>query len=156
MDGEQDQKRGLEVAIAADHAGYPLKEDLKNFLKNKGYTPIDLGTHSADPVDYPDFADPLARGISNGDYERGILICGTGIGMSMTANRFPGVRAALVQDAETARLSREHNDANVLVLGGRVTPFESAREILEVWLATEFAGGRHERRIQKMERLNGN
>jgi len=156
MDRTQAGKQRPEVAIAADHAGYPLKEDLKAFLKEKGYTPIDLGTHSTDSVDYPDFADPLARGISNGDYERGILICGTGIGMSMSANRFPGVRAALVQDPETARLSREHNDANVLVLGGRMTPLENAREILQVWLTTEFAGGRHERRIQKLESLNGN
>lgn len=147
------ENHGGMVVMASDHAGYPLKESLRSYLIENGYTAVDLGTYSSAAVDYSDYAFELARGIASGQWPRGILICGSGIGMSMGANRFRGVRAALVRDLESARLSREHNDANVLVLGGRVTPPDVAREIVSVWLGTAFSGGRHERRIRKLDEL---
>jgi ribose 5-phosphate isomerase B len=138
------------IAIAADHAGFDLKSALSEELRRAGFEVLDLGTNSADSVDYPDFADALAGAIGKGRVNRGVLVCGTGIGISIAANRHRGVRAALCRDATDARLAREHNDANVLVLGGRTTGVEAARDCLKTFLATPFAGGRHARRVEKL------
>ncbi|MEE9615018.1 MAG: ribose 5-phosphate isomerase B [Thermodesulfobacteriota bacterium] len=138
------------IAIASDHAGRELKEDLKEFLSGAGLEPVDMGPDGDESVDYPDYGFPLAGKVSTGEMDRGILICGTGIGMSIVANKFPGVRAALVSDVYSARMAREHNDSNVLVIGGRTTGKGLAREILKVWLETKFAAGRHQRRLDKI------
>jgi ribose 5-phosphate isomerase B len=138
------------IALGADHAGYGLKEALKAWLINHGYQVLDLGTHSTESVDYPDYAALVAESVVDHKVERGLLICGTGIGMSMVANKVPGVRAALCGDLYTARMSREHNDANVLVLGGRLMGTDMAADILQAWLQTEFAAGRHARRVEKI------
>lgn len=138
------------IALGADHAGFPLKEALKDWLTAEGHGVLDLGTHSPDSVDYPDYAARVAESIRTGRAERGVLICGTGIGMAMAANKVDGIRAAVCGDPETARLSREHNDANVLALGGRTIEGARAVDILRVWLATPFLGGRHARRLQKL------
>ena len=140
----------MTVALGCDHAGWELKERLKAWLIQTGHQVLDFGTHSPDSVDYPDYALQVADSIANGKVERGVLVCGTGIGMAMTANKVPGVRAAFCPDPFTARLSREHNDANVLTLGGRLMGSEMAIEILGIWLATPFQGGRHSRRIEKI------
>jgi len=142
------------VALGADHAGFPLKEYLKTWLIGRGYDVVDLGTQSAESVDYPDFAVGVSSAVTAGKADRGILVCGTGIGMAMAANKLPGVRAATCSDAFTARMSREHNDANVLALGARITSREAAIEILELWLDTDFAGGRHARRVDKIVALD--
>jgi len=142
------------VALGADHAGFPLKEYLKTWLIGRGYDVVDLGTQSAESVDYPDFAVGVGSAVTAGKADRGILVCGTGIGMAMAANKLPGVRAAACSDAFTARMSREHNDANVLALGARITSREAAIEILELWLDTDFAGGRHARRVDKIVALD--
>jgi ribose 5-phosphate isomerase B len=141
------------LTIGADHAGFVLKEALKAALVAQGYDVTDAGTSNAEPADYPDFAARVARAISRGTGGRGILICGSGIGMSITANRFPRVRAALCLDAEAARLSRLHNDANILVLAARRTGTEDAVDIASVWLATPFEGGRHQRRLEKIRAI---
>jgi ribose 5-phosphate isomerase B len=138
------------IAIAADHAGFDLKSVLVEELRKAGHGVIDLGTNSTDSVDYPDFADAVAQAIKAGQAARGVLVCGTGIGISIAANRHKGVRAALCRDSTDARLAREHNDANVLVLGGRTTGIEAARDCLKSFLSTPFAGGRHQRRVGKM------
>jgi len=138
------------IAIAADHAGFDLKSALVEELRKSGLKVIDLGTNSADSVDYPDFADAVAKAIKSGQAPRGVLVCGTGIGISIAANRHKGVRAALCRDSTDARLAREHNDANVLVLGGRTTGIEAARDCLKLFLSTPFSGGRHVRRVEKM------
>lgn len=138
------------VALASDHAGYGLKEYLKHFLADSGYTVQDLGTNSRDPVDYPDFARAVAEAVASGKAWRGVVVDGAGIGSAMAANKVPGVRAALCYDRATARNSREHNDANVLTLGERLIPAELAREVTAVWLETKFAGGRHQNRIDKI------
>lgn len=140
----------MTVALGCDHAGWELKERLKAWLIQAGHQVVDFGTHSPDPVDYPDYAIQVADSVANGKAERGVLICGTGIGMAMAANKIPGVRAAFCPDLFTARLSREHNDSNVLTLGGRLMGREMAIEILGIWLATPFQGGRHSRRIAKI------
>ena len=147
--------RGMTVvALGADHAGFPLKEDLKTWLIARGYDVVDLGTQSAESVDYPDFAIGVGSAITAGKADRGVLVCGTGIGMAMAANKVPGVRAAACTDAFSARMSREHNDANVLALGARITARDAAIEILEIWLGAEFAGGRHARRVEKILALD--
>lgn len=138
------------IIIAADHAGYALKETLKPFLAEMGLTVTDVGTDSERSVDYPDPGGKASEAVSTGLFPRGILICGSGIGMSIVANRFPGVRAALCLDEEMARLSRMHNDANILVLAGRKTDTDAARRIVGVWLSTPFEGGRHQRRLDKI------
>jgi len=143
----------MKIALGSDHAGFELKEDLRSFLGERQVEILDLGTFSEAPVDYPDVAIKVAEEVSRGEVERGLLICGTGIGMSMVANRFAGVRAALCHDVYTARMSREHNNANILALGGRVIGKGLAREILKVWLETQFQGGRHERRLDKITAL---
>jgi ribose 5-phosphate isomerase B len=141
------------IVIGCDHAGWELKESLKAWLIQGGHQIQDFGTHSPDSVDYPDYAVQVAEAVASGKAERGVLICGTGIGMTMAANKVPGVRAALCSDLFTARMSRAHNDANVLALGGRLTGKEAAQEILEMWLTTEFAGGRHGRRVEKIREI---
>ena len=138
------------IVVAADHAGFDLKEVIKAELEALGFAIDDLGTHDTESVDYPDFADALAGAVLNGGARRGVLLCGTGIGASIAANRHRGVRAALCHDAESARMGRLHNDANVLVLGGRVTADETARECLRVFLDTPFEGGRHTPRVAKL------
>jgi ribose 5-phosphate isomerase B len=143
----------MDIGLACDHGGFELKEELKAFLKSSGLEAIDFGSFDETSVDYPDFGILLAQKVSKGELERGILICGTGIGMSIVANKFPGVRAALVNDLYSARCSREHNDSNILVIGGRVVGKELAKEIARVWLNTSFSGGRHKRRLEKIEVL---
>jgi ribose 5-phosphate isomerase B len=140
------------IAIASDHGGYDLKQLLIDDLKAKGHEVLDLGTNGPDSVDYPDYADLMAAAIKGGKAGRGILLCGSGIGISIAANRHPELRAALVHDALTARLSRLHNDANVIVMGGRILGIELAKDCLDVFLKTEFEGGRHARRVAKMSR----
>src|SRR5215831_522582 len=140
------------ILIASDHAGFELKEKLERALKESGYTVDDLGTNSAESTDYADYAHPLAREVSEGRAERGVLLCGTGLGMSYTANRYPHVRAAVAWTPEIAALAREHNDANVLVLPARFVGTEEGKAILKAWLDTPFAGGRHARRVAKIER----
>jgi len=139
------------LLIASDHAGFELKEKLERALDAMRVAYRDLGPASAEPVDYPDQARKVAESISRGDADRGLLVCGSGQGMAMAANRYRGVRAALGPDEETARLSREHNDANVLALGGRLVDHEVAARILKVWLETPFGGGRHAARVAKIE-----
>ena len=138
------------IAIAADHAGVALKAVLIELLGELGYRVLDLGTDGAESVDYPDFADALAAAIKEGKVSRGVLVCGSGIGISIAANRHPHVRAALCHDTTGARLSRLHNDANVLALGARTTGVETAGDCLRVFLDTGFEGGRHQRRVDKM------
>jgi ribose 5-phosphate isomerase B len=139
------------VILGSDHAGFVLKERLKSALDRLGIEWEDVGTRSEDSVDYPDFAHRVAEAVAAGRFSRGVLICGTGIGVSITANRHPGVRAALACDEEGARLSREHNDANILALGGRTTDPDRAERMLEIWLSAPFTGGRHGRRVAKIE-----
>jgi ribose 5-phosphate isomerase B len=139
------------LVIASDHAGFELKEKLKKTLDRLSVAYTDAGVHSGDAVDYPDYARKVAEAVSRGEAERGLLVCGSGQGMAMTANRYRGVRAATPIDEETARLSREHNDANVLALGGRTLDHAAADRIVEVWLATPFAGGHHVRRVHKID-----
>lgn len=143
----------MKIAIGSDHAGYWLKEVLKRHLESQGHQVTDYGAFSEESVDYPDIGFPLAKGVADGQYDRGVLICGTGQGMVMVANRVKGVRAALCFDQEAARMARKHNDANVLVLSGWKVPPEEAVRILEVWLTTEFEEGRHLRRIKKLDDL---
>lgn len=138
------------IAIAADHAGFELKDLLKGELEAAGYDVLDLGTNGPESVDYPDFADALAGAVTDGRASRGVLVCGSGIGISIAANRHKGVRAAAVYDETAARLARQHNDANVLALGARLTGVEIAKACLKTFLETEFEGGRHQRRVDKM------
>ncbi len=140
----------MKVAIGSDHAGFELKEIISSMVKNMGYELIDMGTGSSCSVDYPDYAEAVAKAVSQGSVERGILICGTGIGMSIVANKFKNVRAALCNDLFTAKMSRLHNDANILCIGGRVVGKDLAMEIVNVWFNTPFEGGRHSRRIEKI------
>lgn len=138
------------IAIASDHAGYDLKTALSRELAEMGYEVLDLGTDGPQSVDYPDFAAALAKAVQAGEAERGVLICGTGIGMAMAANRHPGIRAAVCWDETSVRLTREHNDANVLALGARLLGTEVARDCLRTFLSTDFAGGRHVGRVAKI------
>ena len=140
------------IPIAADHAGFEMKQKLEKVLERMGYDVQDLGTNSEASTDYPDFAHPLAHEVSAGEAKRGILLCGTGLGMSYVANRYPHVRAAVVWAPEIARLARQHNDANILVLPSRYLTESEAEEILKAFLETPFDGGRHERRVEKIER----
>lgn len=139
------------IPIGADHAGFALKERLKQELAALGFEPLDLGTHSAASTDYPDYAHPVAAKVEHGEARRGVLLCGTGLGMAYAANRHAGVRAAVAWTPEIARLARAHNDANVLVLPARYVSEQEGLEILRAWLAEPFEGGRHVRRIQKIE-----
>ena len=139
------------IILGSDHAGFALKEELKQRLQQKGLQVEDIGAPSEQPVDYPVVAHELAEAVASGRFERGVIVCGTGIGVSIAANRHAGVRAALAYDETTARLSRAHNDANVLALGGRSLDHGAARRILDVWLDTPFEGGRHARRVALIE-----
>lgn len=148
----QDKK----ILIAADHAGCPLKEGLVAYLKSQGFTPIDYGTDDPQtPSDYPDQAALLARGIAEQAGQYGVLICGSGIGMSIAVNRYPFIRGALVYSPKMAELARRHNNANVLILGGRMTDITTATQCLDVFLTTPFDGGRHTARVAKLERMPG-
>jgi ribose 5-phosphate isomerase B len=140
------------IPIGSDHAGFDLKETLKRHLRERGLDVGDVGTDSAESTDYPDYAKKVAASVSTGESQRGILMCGTGLGMSYAANRYPNVRAAVAWTPEIARLSRNHNDSNVLVLPARFVSEETALEILDSWLDAEFEGGRHARRVSKIER----
>ena len=141
------------IAIASDHAGRELKEDIKEFLRDRGMDVVDLGTDEERSVDYPDYGFPVAEKVSKGEVKRGILICGTGIGMSIVANKFRNVRAALANDVYSARMAKEHNDANIIVIGGRMVAKGLAREIVNTWLECEFKGGRHQRRLDKIKEI---
>jgi len=139
------------IIIGSDHAAYELKEKIKTYLIEKGYQVEDAGTNSEASVNYVDYGKKVAGAVSKGQYSKGILLCGTGLGMSMTANRFPKVRAALCSDVFSAKMSRLHNDANILVLGGRLVGDILAFELVQTWLTTEFEGGRHLERIQSID-----
>ncbi|MFN3282882.1 MAG: ribose 5-phosphate isomerase B [Pseudothermotoga sp.] len=144
----------MKIALGSDHAGFKLKEALKGFLISKDFKVLDEGTYSEDSVDYPDFAKKVANDIKSKNADFGILVCGTGIGMSIAANRIKGIRAALCLFPEMARLARLHNDANVLVLPGRLISSELAQWITEVFLSERFEGGRHEKRVKKIEEMD--
>ncbi len=141
------------IAIASDHAGFDGKEAIKKSLDELGVAYQDFGTHSQDSVDYPDYAEHVAKAVAAGEYERGILVCGSGIGMEIAANKVSGIRAALAWNEETARLSRTHNDANIIAVGARTTPPETIEQIIRIFLNTDFEGGRHQRRIEKIAQL---
>ncbi len=143
----------MKIAIASDHAGFEMKEEVKGFLKELGHEYKDFGTEDKKPVDYPDFALKVANAVSKNECERGILFCGTGLGMSIVANKISGIRAVLCYDINTAKLSREHNDANILTLGARIIEFEKAKRIISVWLETDFLGERHSKRIEKIKEI---
>lgn len=140
----------MKIAIGSDHAGVELKSELVQLLKNMGSDVLDVGPTTSESVDYPDFGDKVSTAVSRGEVDRGVLICGTGIGMSIVANKFRNVRAALCSEPFSARMSRLHNDSNILVIGGRVTGVELAKDITRVWMETPFEGGRHERRLKKI------
>jgi len=141
------------IAIGSDHAGFGLKEEVLGLLKGRNIDIVDCGTNSVESVDYPDFGARVSELVSSGEVERGILICGTGLGMSMVANKYPKVRAALCNDLFSAKMSRMHNDANILVLGGRVIGKDLAAEIVKVWLSTPFEGERHLKRLNKIKEI---
>ena len=143
----------VRIAIGSDHRGFPLKKAIVPLFEELGHQCLDMGCYSADPVDYPDVAEKVARAVANGEVDHGVLICGTGIGMSITANKVPGVRAALCSDPTSARLARQHNDATVLCMGGATIGEWQAREITAAYLSAQFEGGRHARRVGKITRL---
>ncbi|WFD10595.1 ribose 5-phosphate isomerase B [Tepidibacter hydrothermalis] len=140
------------IGIASDHGGYNLKEEIKNHLKGE-YEIVDFGTDSLDSVDYPDYGVKVAEAVKNGEVEEGILCCGTGIGISLAANKVPGIRCAVVSDTFSARMSKAHNDANIISLGERVVGRGLALEIIDTWLGTEFEGDRHQRRVGKITEI---
>jgi len=141
------------LAVGSDHGGYELKEAILDLLQEKAIEHTDFGTDGSASVDYPDFAAKVAGAVSSGAAQLGILICGTGIGMSISANKFVGVRAALVHDEFTAQMAREHNNANILVMGGRVLTPDQGKKLVEIWLDTEFEGGRHQKRLDKISAI---
>ncbi len=145
--------KSMQIGLASDHGGFELKEELKAYLRSLGVETVDMGAFNEESVDYPDFGVLVAEKVSRGELEKGILICGTGVGMSIVANKFPRIRAALANDLYSSRCSRAHNDANILIIGGRILGKELAKEIVKVWLETPFAGGRHRRRLEKIEAL---
>lgn len=141
------------IPIASDHAGFEAKEIVKRELEQLGHMPVDFGTHSEASVDYPDFAVQVSEKINDGEHERGILICGSGQGVCMTANKYPNVRAGLVYDENSAQMTRKHNDANILCLPGRELDEAQLKKLVGIWLNTDFEGGRHERRTKKIKSL---
>ncbi len=143
----------LKIVVGADHGGFQLKEEIKQHLLKQGYEVVDVGTDGTLSVDYPDYAHPAAEMVARGEAERGILVCGTGIGMSITANKVKGIRCALVHDCFTAEATRQHNDSNMLAMGARVIGSGLALKIVDIWLGTEFEGGRHQRRLDKITQL---
>lgn len=146
----------MKLYAGSDHAGLTLKQRLIEVARRLGHEVEDLGPETAERVDYPDFAEKVARRVAAEPDARGLLVCGSGIGIGIAANKVPGIRAAIVWDEDSARLSREHNDANVFAVGERLVPAERAERMLEVWLATPFEGGRHAQRVDKIRRLEGN
>lgn len=143
----------MKIAIGSDHAGFELKSEIIILLKEMGIECIDFGTNGPQSVDYPDFGEKVSMAVSKGEMDRGILICGTGIGMSIVANKFPNIRASLCNDLFTAKMSRLHNDANILVIGGRIVGKDLAKEIVRVWFSTDFEGGRHLIRLEKIKKI---
>ena len=143
----------MKIAIAADHAGYEEKEKLKKTLDDIGVEYTDMGTDSTESVDYPDYARKVGEAVADGEYDKGILVCGSGTGMAIAANKVPGIRAAVAWNEEIARLSRQHNDANVLSLAARYIPDEEQEKIVKAWLSADFEGGRHERRVEKIAQI---
>ena len=144
----------MKIAIGADHAGFAAKEEIKTVIKALGHSVLDEGTSGEASVDYPDFAAKVAHAVASGEADRGVLICGTGIGMSIAANKVAGIRAAVVSDEKTAALSRQHNDANIFCAGARILPVVKIAESLKVWLQTPFEGGRHQSRVAKITALD--
>lgn len=140
----------MKIAIASDHGGYDYKQELIPYIESLGHQVLDLGCHGPASVDYPDYGIPCAQAVARGEADRGVVICGTGIGISISANKVPGIRCALCTDPVMARLTREHNDANMLAMGGRIIGIELAKGIVQVFLSTEFSGGRHKTRIDKI------
>ncbi len=147
------EKTVRRIALGADHAGYAVKDRIKEILQKQGYEVIDFGVHASDSVDYPDYAKQVAQSVSQAESDRGVLVCGTGIGMAITANKFRGIRAATCNDTYTARMAAEHTNANVLCVGARVVDADHAVAIVKEWLKTRFGGGRHQRRIDKIDEL---
>ena len=143
----------MRIALAADHAGYLLKDELASWLRDGGHEVIDLGTNGPDSVDYPEYGSRLADAVARGEADRGVVVCGSGIGISIAVNRNPGCRCARVSEPLSAALAREHNDANVLALGARLTGSDMARACVQAFLGTEFAGGRHQRRVDQLSQL---
>ncbi len=146
----------MKIAIGSDHAGLELKEYITSLLKDQGIDYVDLGTDNSESVDYPDYGIKVSEAVSKKEVDRGILICGTGLGMSIVANKFRNVRATLCHDTYTARMGRLHNDSNILIIGGRVTGRGVTQDIVDTWLHTEFEGGRHERRLKKIKEIEDN
>ena len=144
----------MRIVVGSDHAGLVLKNDLMSYMSERGLEPVDLGTHDTSSCDYPDFAEKVARAVAAGESPWGLLVCGTGVGMSMAANKVPGVRAAVISDTFSAAATRQHDNANVLCLGERVVGAGLARAILDAWLGASFEGGRHQRRVNKMNALH--
>jgi len=142
------------IAIASDHGGFSLKVDIVSFLNELGYEVNDMGPKNQNSVDYPDYGIRIAQAVTQNTNSRGIVICGTGIGMSIVVNRFPGIRGTLCSDLYTAKLCREHNDSNILIMGGRVVGHGLAREIVKIWLSTPFEGGRHQKRLDKINQFD--
>jgi ribose 5-phosphate isomerase B len=145
----------VRIAVGADHAGYELKEQLASHLREAGHEVVDLGTHSTERVDYPDFGVAVGQAVAGTEVDAGVCVCGTGIGIAMAANKVAGVRAATIHDVTSARLAREHNDANVLCLGARLLGAEVAHDALDAWLGASFEGGRHTGRVEKLDALGG-
>ncbi|MBU5436741.1 ribose 5-phosphate isomerase B [Tissierella sp. MSJ-40] len=145
----------MKIGIGSDHAGYELKEYIKDYLKEEGIEYVDYGTNTIDSVDYPDYAKKVAEAVATKEIEKAIVICGTGIGISIACNKVKGIRCALCSDTYSARMSMEHNNANILALGGRVIGRDLAMEIVSVWLKSKFQGGKHERRINKISDIEG-
>lgn len=143
----------MRIYLGSDHAGYAMKEALKPYFERRDVDLVDVGTHSEESVDYPDYAQAVAVAVSSGEADRGVLVCGSGIGMSIAANKAPGVRAAMITDPELAKMFRLHNDGNVICLGGRYIPRRLAEEILDAFLETDFEGGRHQLRVDKIAAL---
>ena len=143
----------MKIAIPSDHGGYSMKKFLAGYLLGRGYEILDLGTDSTDSVDYPAFGKACGEAVSSGQAQKGIVVCGTGIGISIAANKVKGIRCALCTSVEMAKLSRQHNDANILALGGRILNEETAVKIADAWLSTGFEGGRHERRVKALDEI---
>ena len=139
------------ISMGADHAGFSVKEKIREYLESKGYILLDKGAYSEDSVDYPEFGHAVGNSVQSGESEKGIVVCGSGIGISMAANKIEGIRAALCTSAEHAQMSRLHNDANVLAIGARMTDYDVITDIIDTWLSTDFEGGRHSRRVNKIE-----
>jgi ribose 5-phosphate isomerase B len=144
----------MKIALAADHVGFGLKEKVREYLKSQGLEVEDYGTSNAEPVDYPDFAEKVAAQVAAKQADYGVLVCGTGIGMMLAANKIPGIRAVAANDTISARMAREHNNANILTMGARMTDAATMRQIVDTWLSTPFAGGRHELRLEKIDAID--